>query len=155
MIAMYLATVEFIRALRRALQEPGTQALLLTTLVVVTGGTLFYATQERWPLLDSLYFTMVTLMTIGYGDLHPTTPLTKAFTVVYALVGIGLVASTVATLAVALTKSAAERAGRRHHRFGRASLPVMAAGAVEPEASTEPTEPTEPTKQATERSEDG
>ena len=149
MIAMYLATVEFIRALIRALRDPGARALILTTLVVVAVGTVFYATQERWHLLDALYFTMVTLMTIGYGDLHPTTPLTRGFTVVYALIGVGLVASTIATLAVAATKDAAERAGRRDLRIRGSSLAMMTA-----EGHDEPIDPTEPDDRTVDRSPD-
>ena len=150
MIAMYLATVEFVRALIRALRDPGARALLLTTLVVVAVGTVFYASQERWHLLDALYFTMVTLMTIGYGDLHPTTPLTRGFTVVYALIGVGLVASTIATLAVAATKDAAERAGRRHLLIRGSSVPLMHTEEVD-----EPIDPTEPDDRTGNRSEDG
>jgi len=128
MIAMYLATTEFVRALLRALRDPASKALILTTAVVIALGTVFYSFHEDWSPLDALYFTMMTLMTIGYGDLVPTTALSKAFTVLYAMIGIGLVASTVAVLAVAATERAHDRATKRAGgRPHPPSLPMMAA----------------------------
>mmetsp|Transcript_22606 Transcript_22606/g.49077 ORF Transcript_22606/g.49077 Transcript_22606/m.49077 type:complete len:189 (+) Transcript_22606:195-761(+) len=35
---------------------------------------------EGWSLIDSLYFAVVTVTTVGYGDLRPTTPSSHAFT---------------------------------------------------------------------------
>ncbi len=36
-------------------------------------------------MVDSPYFCVIILATVGYADLHPTTPLSKLFTVVYLL----------------------------------------------------------------------
>ena len=57
----------------------------LSTLLV---GTIFYHWAEGWSYLDSVYFCVVSLGTVGYGDLVPTTPVAKLFTIVYLINGI-------------------------------------------------------------------
>ncbi|MFN8377767.1 MAG: potassium channel family protein [Anaerolineae bacterium] len=42
-----------------------TVGLILSILVV---GTIFYHLVEGWNILDSVYFCVITLTTIGYGD---------------------------------------------------------------------------------------
>ena len=53
-------------------------------------GVLTYYWQEGWSILDSLYFCVVTQSTICFGDLTPTTPLAKGFTILYVINGIGI-----------------------------------------------------------------
>ena len=57
----------------------------LGTLLV---GTFAYHWLEGWSYLDALYFSVVSLGTVGYGDLTPTTPIAKLFTIVYLINGI-------------------------------------------------------------------
>lgn len=42
------------------------------------------------PLTRLACFSLMTLTTVGYGDFTPTTPVSKVFTMVYVVVGIGL-----------------------------------------------------------------
>ena len=51
---------------------------------------------EGWPLSDSIYFAFVSGLTIGYGDLVPTAPLSRVLAVLVGFTGIlltGLVAA--------------------------------------------------------------
>ncbi len=57
---------------------------------VLVIGTLFYHWLEGWSFLDSLYFCVISLATIGYGDLTPTTPEAKIFTIIYVINGIAI-----------------------------------------------------------------
>ncbi|KAL6008843.1 hypothetical protein ACLOJK_022069 [Asimina triloba] len=46
---------------------------------------------ETHPVVDALYFCIVTMCTIGYGDIAPLTPATKAFACVFVLFGFGFI----------------------------------------------------------------
>lgn len=58
---------------------------------VVGLGTVFYKLVEGWSWIDSFYFTVVTLTTVGYGDLSPSRGVSKLFTVLFILVGVGFI----------------------------------------------------------------
>ena len=50
-------------------------------LILIIGlGTFGYALIEGWPLFDSLYMTVITLATVGYGEVHPLSPSGRVFT---------------------------------------------------------------------------
>ncbi len=62
------------------------------TLVVLllSIGTFYYHNTEGWSYVNAFYFSTMTLTTIGYGDLYPTTEGGKIFTSFYAIFGIGI-----------------------------------------------------------------
>lgn len=66
--------------------------LLGTLALIVLGGTAFFHTVEGWSWLDSYFFTVVTLSTVGYGSLVPATALGKIGTTVFIFVGLGVFA---------------------------------------------------------------
>ena len=76
-----------------AWRDPHVQAPFALLLSIVIIGTVFYRLVEGWDVLDALYFSIVTLATVGYGDFTPHTAPGKIFTMVYIIVGIGLLAA--------------------------------------------------------------
>ena len=64
--------------------------LLLLVVITLAIGTVFYNTVEGWGFLDSLYFSVITLTTVGYGDLAPVTSIGRLFTIFYVMIGIGI-----------------------------------------------------------------
>ena len=90
MSSFFLTIARFIRAFAHGLKDAEFRALLLVLVGLLVSGTIFYSTVEGWGLLDALYFSVTTLATVGYGDLHPTTPLSKVFTIVYIVLGVGV-----------------------------------------------------------------
>lgn len=72
----------------------GAKALTLLAMLVliIAGGTVFFHHVEGWSWLDSYFFTVVTLSTVGYGELVPATPMGKIGTTVFILVGLGIFA---------------------------------------------------------------
>jgi hypothetical protein len=81
----------YARALRDGLGDPKFRAVSVGLVVLLVGGTLFYSFVEGWSALDSLYFSVVTLTTVGYGDLAPKTAAGKIFTIIYLLMGISVI----------------------------------------------------------------
>ncbi|MDP2750900.1 MAG: potassium channel family protein [Nanoarchaeota archaeon] len=51
-------------------------------------GSLFIHIVEKFSWVDSIYFCVVTLSTIGYGDLLPKHEITKVFLIFYILIGV-------------------------------------------------------------------
>lgn len=74
----------------QSIRSPRQQLLLSVVVLMLAIGVIFYSWQEGWSFIDSLYFTVITLTTIGYGDFVPTTTLSRFFTIGYVLVGIGI-----------------------------------------------------------------
>lgn len=64
--------------------------LLVLFVVTITIGVLFYRHFEGLAWIDAIYFTCVTLTTLGYGDIAPQTDIGKLFTSIYAFLGVGM-----------------------------------------------------------------
>jgi voltage-gated potassium channel len=72
------------------LQDHDSRPALTWALSTLLIGTLIYHYLEGWSYLDALYFCVITLATVGYGDLTPTTPLAKLVTIIYIFNGVAI-----------------------------------------------------------------
>ena len=66
------------------------RSLISATFTMVIIGSIFYHFAEGWRWLDSIYFSVISLTTVGYGDFSPKTDIGKIFTIFYVILGIGL-----------------------------------------------------------------
>lgn len=90
MISFGLNLLRLLEAIVRSWKEPQFRAGLVLAIAILLSGTVFYSAVEGWSLIDSLYFSVTTISTVGFGDLSPQTDLGKLFTVVYIFVGVGV-----------------------------------------------------------------
>lgn len=69
------------------------RVLFSLTIFILLMGIVAYHRIEHWRWLDSFYFSVTTLATVGFGDLTPKTDFGKLFTVFYIFIGIGVIFS--------------------------------------------------------------
>jgi hypothetical protein len=108
------------RALRLEWQDPEFRTLVAMVVGLLVLGVLVYTNVEGWSVIDALYFCVVTLATVGYGDLTPTTDFGKLFTIVYILSGIGIIVVFVSRIASGMVAARMDTGkpfrGRLRHR---------------------------------------
>ncbi len=71
---------------------------LIFFFVLMAAGTIGFMTIEDKPLLDSAYFVIVTMATVGYGDIHPVTALGKIFSIALIVMGVGTFLGVIASI---------------------------------------------------------
>jgi len=98
-LATFAAMTAFIRELWNLFNEPKYRAILVWLVVILLVGMVFYHLEEGWSWIDALYFSVITLSTVGYGDFSPTTTVSKLFTMVYIFLGISIFVSFASMLA--------------------------------------------------------
>lgn len=89
------------------------KAALAAVVALLITATVVYKFAESWSWIDSFYFSAVTVTTVGFGDLAPTTDFTKLFTVFYVFAGISLIG---VVLNERLRRHAIRVRGRRTHQ---------------------------------------
>ena len=90
----------------------GIYAVLIIVLILIYGilGSMFIMGLN---IYDSIYYTIITLATVGYGDIIPTTPLQKIFSVTLALAGVGILAYILTFIISSVTQNLQDmRSGR-------------------------------------------
>ena len=112
MIAFFTTLRNLIAALRRGWEDPQFRALTFLVVVLLASGSVFYWRFEGWNFLDSLYFSVITLTTVGYGDFSPQTTAGKIFTIVYVLIGLGILVSFLSAVAGHAVQARLDRRGR-------------------------------------------
>ena len=97
--------VGFIAIFKQMVHDKDFRNLTISVIITLIIGTLFYHEVEGWGWIDSLYFCVTTLTTVGYGDLVPKTDIGKIFTTLYLLIGIGFLLGYIKVIADTTIKS--------------------------------------------------
>jgi len=61
---------------------------MVTLVALFAGGCYFYWKAEGWSLADAICSCVMTMSSIGRGDLVFVSPLSRVFTIVFAILGI-------------------------------------------------------------------
>ena len=124
MISFFLSLTRLLVAIRHGIQKDDEfRALLLILLMMLVGATLFYWRIEGWSIIDSVYFSVMTMSTIGYGDLVPTSVFSKLFTIIFALLSIGVFVAVVSKLVkIILAQRKITREHRKHIKHPRGHM---------------------------------
>jgi voltage-gated potassium channel len=64
---------------------------ILIAVLIVSGGTIGYMVIEDWTFADALYMTVITLSTVGYGEVVKVSSEGRIFTMVLIVTGVGFV----------------------------------------------------------------
>ena len=99
MFSLIFGFKHLFRIIRQVFQSEEGQAILASLASLLVLGTVFYTMVEKLAVLDSLYLSFTTLTTIGYGDFTPKTALGKIFTMIYGLLGLGIVSLSLGIIA--------------------------------------------------------
>lgn len=90
--------------------------VVIVFLVVFFGGAGVYSMAESWSYVDSLYFTAVSLTTLGYGDYYPITHFGKVFTIFYSIIGIAITFLAFSVAAKYVYREVFEESLEKHHQ---------------------------------------
>lgn len=77
---------------------------LFLFLSVMLLGTVAFAHVEGLSFLDALYFSIVTVATVGYGDIHPTTTVGKILAIALIITGVGTFLEVIASITQVMLK---------------------------------------------------
>ncbi|MFZ5774990.1 MAG: potassium channel family protein [Thermodesulfobacteriota bacterium] len=78
-------------------------------LLILCAGTAGYMRIENAPLLDSLYMTVITITSVGYGEIIPLSAAGRVFTIALIMVGIGFVLYLVGEITEAMVEGGMRR----------------------------------------------
>jgi voltage-gated potassium channel Kch len=100
------STGTLLKALRREWPVIGASTFIMILLVILTASLGYLFEHEAQPdkfenIPQAIYWAVVTLASVGYGDISPVTPIGRLMTIIMALVGIGIFAVPAAILSTA------------------------------------------------------
>ena len=84
------------------------------TVTAIVGGTIgYYRIEEGWSLFDAFYMTIITLTTIGFGEVHELSMGGRIFTIILVMFGLGAAATFAAHFARMLIEGDLEEYWRK------------------------------------------
>jgi voltage-gated potassium channel len=92
----FLTEIQFLKAaLRGSIQKIAVFMLMVLALVIILGSVMYLIEGRKngfASIPDSIYWAVVTITTVGYGDISPVTPLGKFVASLIMFIGYGIIA---------------------------------------------------------------
>ena len=104
----------FLTVLVKELKNIAAAIMVMIFLIIIAASLMYSLESKAQPdvfgsILHSLWWAVVTMTTVGYGDVTPVTTLGKVMTTVIMLIGVALVALPTAILAAGFSEELRER----------------------------------------------
>ena len=90
--AMKVASERPFQFFRVMLEGPEIQLTMTVVVVTLTIGTIGFMILERWSLIDSIYMAVITLTTVGFGEVDEMSPQGRMFTIFLIFGGVTVLA---------------------------------------------------------------
>jgi hypothetical protein len=82
-----------------------TTTTLILGSVFLFGGALVFVFLEDWSYIEAIYFTVITLTSIGFGDYLPSSTASRVFTMFFIILGLGTASSMIKTMMISCESS--------------------------------------------------
>ncbi len=77
---------------------------IILTILITLFGTLGYIWIDKFPLMDAIYQTGITFTTVGFGEIHPISPMGRIFTIFLIIAGFAIFSYAVGVLVEVINK---------------------------------------------------
>lgn len=120
-LGRYMKASRIILNVVREKKEELTVSLLLTLFLIILASCLMYYTEHQVQpnkfanIPDTMWWSVCTLTTVGYGDMYPITPLGKILTGIITLLGVGMLALPTGILASGFSEEFHKNKHRSHY----------------------------------------
>lgn len=106
---------DILAGIRAAFASRQVRFLVALTALLIGLAAIFFHLVEGWGWIDSFYFSVITISTVGYGDFAPQTALGKLFTSFYVLCGLGLFVTTATAIGDSIVTRADQHRARKDY----------------------------------------
>lgn len=89
---------------------------LITLFGWIALGTFVFHRMEGWTRIQAFYFAVVSITTVGYGDLTPSTDACRLFTSIYILIGVSIGVTTLSIFGASILEYRLKRYHKRKQK---------------------------------------
>jgi len=105
--------------------------LYFGVIVAIGSGGFYTIGGDEWSIIDSIYMTIITLSTVGFGEVYPLSDLGKLWTVIVIIFGVSGFAAIVYELGAELIQMNTYRSRTMRKKISKLKSHYIIAGTVE------------------------